>query len=211
VTVTAACLLIVFAVYALGDWWAVETENERLEYLCKPTALAALTWAALALEPADDGVRAALAVGLVLSLAGDVFLMLPRDLFVAGLASFFAAHVAYVVAFVIDGQEPALLLAGLVVVAVGMAVVGRRLVGAVKAGPTPQLAGPVVAYVTVISAMVATAIGSGNPVAIAGALSFYASDALLGWNRFARPFPHARLAVMVTYHVGQGLLVLSLL
>jgi uncharacterized membrane protein YhhN len=69
----------------------------------------------------------------------------------------------------------------------------------------------VIAYVTVISAMVATAIGSGNPVAIAGALSFYASDALLGWNRFARPFPHARLAVMVTYHVGQGLLVLSLL
>ena len=50
-----------------------------------------------------------------------------------------------------------------------------------------------------------------NVVAMAGALTFYASDSLLGWNRFVRPFPHAHLAVMVTYHLGQLLLVLSLL
>jgi uncharacterized membrane protein YhhN len=210
-TVTGACLLGVFGAYALGDWWAVETGNQRLEYLCKPTALLALTFAAVALEPADDAVRAAFVVALVLSLAGDVFLMVPGDHFVPGLAAFLAAHVAYVVGFVIEGQEALLLVLGLVVVAVGVGLIGRRLIGAVRAGPTPELVGPVMGYVTVISAMVATAIGSGNPVAIAGGLSFYASDALLGWNRFAGELPHARLAVMVTYHLGQFLLVLSLL
>ncbi len=210
-TVTSACLFCVFGVYALGNWWAVETENKRLEYLCKPTALAALTWAAMALDPADSAVRTAFVVGLVLSLAGDVFLMLPGELFVYGLASFLAAHIAYIVGFVIDGQEPGLLVLGLVVVAIGVAVVGRRLVAAVRGGSTPEATGPIIAYMAVISAMVATAFGSGNPVAIAGALTFYASDSLLGWNRFAQPFPHAHLAVMVTYHLGQLLLVLSLI
>jgi uncharacterized membrane protein YhhN len=58
--------------------------------------------------------------------------------------------------------------------------------------------------------MVVCAVGTGNPVAIAGAVSFYASDALIGWGRFVRSYGWGRLAVMVTYHVGQVLLVLSL-
>jgi uncharacterized membrane protein YhhN len=45
---------------------------------------------------------------------------------------------------------------------------------------------------------------------ILGASLFYASDALIAWNRFVRETPHARLTVMVTYHLGQVGLVLSL-
>jgi uncharacterized membrane protein YhhN len=73
------------------------------------------------------------------------------------------------------------------------------------------MAVPVVAYMSVISLMVVTAFGAGNPWGIAGATSFYASDATLGWNRFVRETGHGRLAVMATYHLAQLFLVLSLL
>jgi uncharacterized membrane protein YhhN len=36
-----------------------------------------------------------------------------------------------------------------------------------------------------------------------GALLFFASDSMLAWDRFLNPLPHARLRVMLTYHLGQ--------
>ena len=72
------------------------------------------------------------------------------------------------------------------------------------------LAAPVSAYMVAISAMVVGAFGTGDGLAIVGALSFYASDSLIGWGRFVKSYDWGRLAVMVTYHVGQALLVLSL-
>jgi uncharacterized membrane protein YhhN len=211
VTVATACLLVVFGVYALGNWWAVEYGNRRLEWLCKPTALVALAGAAVTLEAAEPAVKAAFVIGLLLSLAGDVFLMLPSDRFLVGLGSFFLAHVAYVVGFLLAGPEAVLVVLGLVVVAVGVVRIGRPLVRQVRAGDQADFAGPVTAYMGVISLMVVAAFGAGNLWGIAGALSFYASDATLGWNRFVRETSHGRLAVMVTYHLGQFLLVLSLI
>ena len=58
--------------------------------------------------------------------------------------------------------------------------------------------------------MVVMAFGTSVPAAIVGALLFYASDGILGWNRFVQPLPHGRLAVMTTYHLGQIGLVLAL-
>lgn len=40
--------------------------------------------------------------GLVFSLIGDVFLMLPSDKFVQGIASFLIAHIFFIVAFILD-------------------------------------------------------------------------------------------------------------
>jgi uncharacterized membrane protein YhhN len=65
-------------------------------------------------------------------------------------------------------------------------------------------------YMLVISAMVASALATGNAAAIAGALTFEASDALIAWNRFVRPLRWAPVTIMITYHVGQAGLVLSL-
>jgi uncharacterized membrane protein YhhN len=211
VTVTTTCLLLVFGAYAVGNWWAVEVGNQRLEWLCKPAALVALTGAAMALRPDDFHVKLVFILGLVLSLAGDVFLMLPGDRFLPGLISFFLAHVAYVVGFALQGPEPLLLLVGLVVVLVGVALIGRPLVSRVRAGEQAEFAVPVMAYMGVISLMVVFAFGAGNPWGIVGALFFYASDATLGWNRFVQETNHGRLAVMVTYHLAQLFLVLSLI
>lgn len=58
---------------------------------------------------------------------------------------------------------------------------------------------------------------TGLPVAVAGAWLFVASDATLGWDRFAAPEPPTprdaairRLAVIVPYHLGQALLLVAL-
>jgi uncharacterized membrane protein YhhN len=65
-------------------------------------------------------------------------------------------------------------------------------------------------YVTVFVVMVASAGGTGSLVALAGALLFFYSDAILAWNRFVKPLPYGRIVNMVPYHVGEALLVLSL-
>jgi uncharacterized membrane protein YhhN len=59
--------------------------------------------------------------------------------------------------------------------------------------------------------MVVLAVNVGIAAAGVGAVLFLISDTLLAWNRFVRPVRFGSLGVHVTYHVAQGLLVLSLL
>ncbi len=207
----AAFLLLALALaVAFGDWVAVQQGNRALEYVCKPLTLILLIGSAVALDPVDPAVRTWFVVALVLCLAGDVFLMLPKDLFVPGLASFLLGHVAYVVGMHVDGVDGPRFLIGIVVVMLALSVLGTLILRGVRAGTEPKLAGPVVAYMFVISAMVASAIGVGHLTGIAGALLFYVSDALIAWNRFKEETPHSRLSIMVTYHLAQVGLVLSL-
>jgi uncharacterized membrane protein YhhN len=207
-TGVAWVFLAVAAIFAVGNWVAVARDHRVGIYVCKPATLVALVAAALALDPAHSDVRAWFVVALALSLAGDVLLMLPRDAFVAGLAAFLLAHLAYAVGLNLH-TEGIWLLA--VPVFVAAALVGGRLVDGIRARGEPAMVGPVVAYVLVISVMVASALASGSWVAAAGAVLFMASDALIGQNRFVTPRPWAPVAIMVTYHLGQALLVLSLL
>ena len=204
----AAVLLAATALSAVVDWAAVHTDRRPVEYVFKPLTLALLVAAALALDPAAR--RTGLVRRGARPVAGDdVFVTAERPVR-AGLASFLLAHVAYVVGFVVAGLEPLGVAAGVaLVVAAGLAVGARILRSARRSAPA--LAGPVAAYMAVISTMLVCAVGTWHAVAIAGALLFYVSDALIGYGRFVRSHPHGRLAVMVTYHLGQGLLVLSLI
>jgi uncharacterized membrane protein YhhN len=129
---------------------------------------------------------------------------------VPGLAAFLLAHVAYVVAMLVLGALSGGLLLGLVGVAIAAAVIGVRIVrGAARHDPALRV--PVLAYLAAISLMVATAAGTGVAVVLAGALLFYASDAVLGWTRFVADFGRSRVVVTVSYHLGQALLALGLL
>jgi uncharacterized membrane protein YhhN len=202
-------MLVVAGVAAAGDWMAVARRNRALEYLCKPAATAALIGVAATLDPSSGPRRTAVVVALVLSLAGDVFLMLPRDLFVAGLGAFLLGHVAYVIGFRLDAGPAGDLVVPAVAVLAAMAVIGRPVLEGVRS-KDPALAPPVTAYMLVISAMVASALASGEPLAGAGAAVFMASDSLIAWNRFVRPLSWAPVAIMVTYHLGQAGIVLSL-
>ena len=194
------------AIFAVGDWLAVGRRSKRVEYVCKPATTVALIAIALSLHPHLASQRAAFVVALAFSLAGDVFLMLPFDGFIFGLASFFVAHVAFVVGFVVAHPHVGALIGGIAFVAVYAASLGSRVL---RAAPR-DLRLPVVAYVGVISVMVALAIGSTNGLAVAGAVAFLVSDTLIAWNRFVRPIASAPVAIMVTYHAAQALLVASL-
>jgi uncharacterized membrane protein YhhN len=193
----------------VGDWVAVARDNKALEYVCKPAVMVALAGVAVALHPTVGGRREWFVVAVVLSMLGDVFLMLPRDLFVAGLASFLLAHLAYVVGFRIDGGSAAAWAGAAVGVLAVDVVLARPVLVAVRRDH-PDLTVPVVVYMLVISAMVSAAVATGVALAIVGAVLFFASDTLIAWNRFVRPQPWMPLAIIVTYHLGQTGLVLSL-
>ncbi|HEY4378392.1 MAG TPA: lysoplasmalogenase, partial [Acidimicrobiales bacterium] len=210
-TTTAAVLLAAAGVLALVDWIGVLRHDRRLRVVGKPGTLALLVAVAVALHPQHSSVRTWIVIGLVCSLAGDIFLLLPDEerWFIAGLGSFFVGHVAYVVGLQLDRRSVALVGVGLVVVAVCIATIGRRVVAAVRV-EHPELTGPVVAYLLVISLMVLSAFGTRNPWAIAGAATFYASDAILSWNRFVEERRWGEIGVMVTYHLAQAGLVLFL-
>jgi uncharacterized membrane protein YhhN len=209
-TALATVLVVATLAVAAADWWAVATDRRPVEYVLKPLTMVALIGAALALDPVSDTARLFMVAGLVCSLAGDVFLMLHERFFLGGLVSFLLGHVMYVVALLQLGIEPPMLFVGVVLVLVASALVGSRVVRG--SGETDQrLPVPVAVYLAVISLMVVSALGTLIPFAIAGALLFYVSDAVLGWNRFVSPIPNGRLIIMTTYHLGQVGLVLALL
>ena len=203
-------LLVAAAVVALVDWLAVARNDRRTEYVAKPLTMVVLIGAALVLDPADGTARTWFVAALALSLLGDVFLMMPGDRFVPGLGSFLLAHVAYIVGLVVLGVSGPGFLAGVVIVGVGLPLLAPRILGAIGDSDDTGLAVPVGAYMGVISLMVVAAGASGSPVALAGAVSFYVSDALIAWTRFVADIPHGRVLVMVTYHAAQFALVASL-
>lgn len=209
-TAVGVLLLAAFAV-ALVDWYAVATGRRVLEYVAKPATMLPLIAAAVALDPVDDTMRTWFVIGLVLSLAGDIFLMLPsKEMFVPGLGSFLLAHVAYIVGFVFGGVSGVAMAIALVPLGVAVGVVAPIVVSNARRHD-PRLAVPVAAYVAVISTMVVVAAGSVTLAAIVGALLFYLSDLTIGWTRFVRDFRGGRIVIMTTYHAAQLLLVVSLL
>lgn len=151
--------------------------------------------------------------GLLLSLAGDVFLMLPTDRFREGLASFFLAHVAYLGAFATDSGWAA---NPLPYVLIGLA--GLAMLPMIWPGVPRALRIPVLCYMLVLLVMAAQA-GSralelrSLPAAGAavGAILFVVSDTLLAWNRFRRPFAAAPVLVHATYFPAQWLIAMSVL
>jgi uncharacterized membrane protein YhhN len=217
---TGIVLVAASLAVATVDWYAVARRRKRIEYAFKPLALVVMTGAAVALGgEAPERQWAFTVIALMLSLAGDVYLMLPRDMFVAGLASFLLAHVAYVIAFDPAAARPgALLVAASVSGAVAFVLFARLRRGLIVSGRRTLVA-PVAAYVVAITAMFASAAGTlsrpGFPraqavVATVGAAMFMVSDALIGWSRFVKTRSWMPVAIIVTYHAAQALLVLSL-
>lgn len=200
-----AAILAVRAHYLdAGSRWQI--------YLFKPLAtLLILCVVLVAARPLLRPYPLIVVAGLLLSTAGDVFLMLPKDRFIAGLASFLAGHLCYIVAFSGDVSFGAGLPSWLPYFAAGGAVVGglwHRL--------PPALRGPVLAYVVVIATMAGQATGRwsllATPAALCAAVGaglFVISDATLAIDRFARPFRAARAVTLATYYPAQLLIALS--
>lgn len=203
-----------FAVVALLDWAAVARGSRRLEAVFKPAALATLIVVALVLGATDSTAGAWLLVALGFGLLGDIALLsgsAPR--FKAGLAAFLVGHLAYVVAFIVApgaAFTPATGLIGGLVLAASISFTKDVLPTIMRTEGT-SLAVPVAAYMTVIGAMLFAGFTSGIALVAAGAAIFVASDSILARDRFVAPLPRGHLMVMVTYHLGQALIVVGLL
>lgn len=210
-TPVASAAFVLAAVFAGGDWWSRARDRKDVEYVCKPATLALLVVAATALDPAAgaDARRWWFVAAHGFSLAGDVLLMLPSDRFVAGLAAFLVAHLCYIAGFWTDPPAGTALALAVVVVALPVALVAVPVLRALRGDP--NMRAPVAAYIGVISAMVVSAVAAGNVPGAVGAALFAGSDSLIAWDRFVRPTAWAAVTIMVTYHLGQALLVLSLL
>ena len=214
-TVTAAALLAVAGVFAVGDWVAVGREARRAEYWCKPLATAAFAAAAATVEATAGNTQLCFVVALGLCWCGDVFLMLPSadggfDGFVPGLGAFLLAQIGFAVGFALRGGPAWGYALGAGLVAVVAVPLGARFVGALRRERRTALIGPVLAYLLAISTMAATAIGGADGWGIAGAALFLASDAAHRRDTLRPRAPGAAVAIMVTYHLALAGLVLSL-
>jgi uncharacterized membrane protein YhhN len=207
----ATTLLVGAVVLAVADWIAVARGDRRIEYVAKPGATLALAGVAATLDAAHSDTQTLFVVALLASLVGDVFLMLPGDRFVAGLAAFLVAQLLYSAGFALHGGGPAAYMAGLLIAGVIIGPLASRFVRAVRRSGHDSLIPALVAYMTAIAVMVASAVASGITVAVIGALAFVFSDSLIAETRFVGPRPWAPVAIMVSYHVAQLGLVLSLL
>jgi uncharacterized membrane protein YhhN len=199
---TAAGVLVgVVVVSAVAEIAAEATRRRRAIYMLKPLTTALIVILAAVLPNQVSSVyRTAIIVGLLFSLAGDVFLMLPSDRFVAGLASFLLAHVCYIAAFV-SVTTARSVVAGMLLLAWGGFLLGRlwSRLGALRL--------PVTLYAAVLLAMAWTATGTS---AAAGAILFVASDSALALERYDRKHRWGQTVVLSTYFIAQTLIALSI-
>jgi len=200
------------AVLALVEWYAVWRRDRRTQTWAKPAVLVALIVTALVLGATEDAAGIWLLVALVFGLGGDVFLLGDSDTrFRLGLASFLVGHLAYVASFIALGLDPqgwnylSFLVLG------GCLLATRQVAASTYLRGGLALAVPVGVYTVVIGAMVIYAFTTGVPPIAVGATVFAVSDTVLARDRFVRPWDRAQLLVMVTYHVGQALIVAGVL
>ena len=208
---TTAVLSLLVLASALLNIRAEYKGPRRQVYVFKPLAVALVILIALQTKHTTaTHYRQLIVAGLICSLAGDVFLMLPRERFVAGLVCFLFAHLFYIAAFTTDGARTLSVWGAVILVLYGTLML-RLLWPHLR-----KLKAPVSVYVAAILLMAWQALNrwtatgdAGGALALAGALLFVASDSMLAWNRFRDEFRSAQVVVLGTYFAAQWLIALS--
>lgn len=214
-------LLLVTILVAILDWLAVWRGWRKVGYLAKPlTIILLFSW--LAIKTRLQGTAFWFGIGLLFSLAGDVYLMFSPRFFLAGLTSFSIVHLAYLAGFLkpfpVNGYLE-VLVAGAAISVVATFVMQRITNAQIKRGYS-KLVGPTIFYGMLISLMLVSALWTlfrsdwmfGNAVIVCiGAILFYSSDLTNAWIRFVNPVRSGRVVVMVTYHLGQILIIVGMM
>lgn len=189
----------------------------RLEYIVKPGVLVSLflwLWTSIGLS----GASLWFGLGIVLSLTGDILLMISLDrYFIFGLVAFLLAHIAYIIGFNIPLPEFSLWgIVFAVMVSLGGARIIRRILGAIAAKGQTRMRMPIIVYSTVISIMLLSAMMKLMDITwdanaalwvSGGAFLFYISDIILAWNKFVSPIQHGRIYNIAAYHLAQIMLI----
>jgi uncharacterized membrane protein YhhN len=197
ILVVASAVLHILAEYR-GPRWQV--------YLFKPLTTGLILVVAVLGQGASPGYKILLVTGLLFSLAGDIFLMLPADRFLPGLAAFLTAHGFYIAAF-LPGALPLRWWPAVPLILYGL-LVYRYL----ESG-TGSMRLPVIGYMVIILFMTWLAgerwLGGGGAdtlQAAVGAVLFLLSDTLLAAGRFREGFPALRALSLGSYFAAQLLI-----
>jgi uncharacterized membrane protein YhhN len=177
-------------------------------YLFKPLTMVFILLIALQAGGPDASLyKVAIIAALVCSLAGDVFLMLPSDQFVAGLVSFLVAHLFYITAFTSGTGF------GLSWWSLAPCVIYGLFIFSILSPHLGKMKLPVLVYMVVISVMAWQAWErwhqtgqSGALQAFLGAVLFVVSDSALAVNRFRGRYRSAQALTLSTYFAAQWLI-----
>lgn len=192
--------------YILAD----QRRHHFLRYIFKPLTMLLICLLAIQSSGISPFYKDLVIAGLIFSLFGDIFLMLPTDRFIAGLSSFLIAHLFYSAAFAskLEGISWWPLLPFL---ACGI------LLFSTLASFLGTMKWPVLIYSIVISVMAWLAcewmLQTGSNAALlafSGAILFVISDAILALNRFRWPFRTAQIFIMSTYFAAQWFIASSI-
>jgi len=180
----------------------VPSDRVRFQGIFKMLASGGFVTLGLARSTGDSYSRWML-LGLVLSAAGDAFLLsdAPRA-FLAGLSAFLLAHLAYAAAFAPISHPSLPVLAGVATFTAGVLAWLWPRLGAMRV--------PVVAYASVIGGMVWLATGVDGALVPVGALLFWGSDLLVAQRQVGPRSPLDLAVGWPLYFTGQYLLALSI-
>lgn len=201
-------LTILAIISAVIHMWGEYGGPDILIYIFKPlTMVFIVAIAVLAKSPPSRKYKVAIIAGLLFSMLGDTFLMLPVDLFIAGVASFLVAQLIYTYAFHSGRPWRFKHLAMLPFIAYGV------IIFAILLPWLNEMVVPVGAYVVVIMIMAWQAWDQWDQLrtrwallAFIGAVFFVISDSLLALNKFGEPFLAARALTLSTYYLAQWLI-----
>ncbi len=206
-------MLLSLLVIASG-WWHIRSISSAhlcQFYFSKPLTMLFIIALAFGYQGDDhNGSHAWILLGLCLSLAGDVLLMLPKERLMQGLTAFLVAQLCYIVG-IAQGPLVLKLIDGLLLLLVAGIVFGLLW------AQLGELKFPVFCNIFVLIAMTWVAAGAwhasltaGSAAALVGALMFLFSEVVLTLNRFRGPIHHARVWVMTSYFAAQFLIAASL-
>jgi len=184
------------------------------------TVIKTLAIALLALLAFMQGAPWLLILALAFSAVGDAALSRDGDAaFLGGLASFLAAHIAYIALFLSHGLgwfAPIAFSALLTIIGLLMAITTAGTLNILLRKVPAALRLPVLAYGVAIFAMGLASLTTGQPWIIIGAMLFMASDTILGFERFVMSSIGqgrwaARIAVWIFYYAAQLMLTLAVI
>jgi uncharacterized membrane protein YhhN len=210
--------LIVFILALTGVLIGESIQHELLYVISKPLILISLI-CYYYFSLASQYRSTLLLLALMLSLAGDL-LLLKADYFIPGLIAFLCAHVAYIFVYRQHQQsEQQQSLQGIhrMRMAFPIILAGSGLV-VVLYPKLGDLRIPVMIYALVITIMALTALfrygrttSESFWLVFFGAILFMLSDSVLAINKFLTPFNYAGIYIMLTYSIGQFLIVQGLI
>ncbi len=185
--------------------------SHKSVYVLRPiTMLLIILVVLLERAPVSPSYKLFIGGGLILSLGGDIFMMLQKKKFIAGLLCFLGANGFYILAFRPGPGRPPSTGVLLPFVILGL-LVFRAL-----APFLGKMKFPVLLYIGAITAMGGLAanrfVDLGGPRAFSafiGALFFLTSDAVFAYNRFVKPLKFAQTIILGTYFPAQLLIALS--